>query len=93
MHKGSKERIFKFVSAILFVLSAALCFYGWKAGVFSSQAELQNFVAGFGFAGVFVFILIQAVQVVVPILPGGVSCLAGVLMYGSWNGFVLFYEP
>lgn len=37
------------------------------------------------------FVLVQTVQVVVPILPGGISCLAGVLLYGPWTGFVLNY--
>ena len=91
MHKSSKERMFKIISAILFILSAALFVFIWKAGVFSSQTELQNFIAGFGFAGIFIFILIQAVQVVIPIIPGGVSCLAEVLMYGGWNGFFYNY--
>ena len=28
---------------------------------------------------------------VIPILPGGVSCLAGVLIFGPWLGFLLNY--
>lgn len=30
-------------------------------------------------------------QVVIPILPGGVSCLAGVLIFGPWCGFLYNY--
>lgn len=42
-------------------------------------------------AGMLLFVLVQIVQVVVPILPGGISCLAGVLLYGPWTGFLLNY--
>ena len=37
------------------------------------------------------FVAFQAVQVVVPILPGGLGCLAGVLLFGPWWGFVYNY--
>lgn len=33
------------------------------------------------------FITFQAVQVVIPILPGGLGCLAGVILFGVWKGF------
>lgn len=33
----------------------------------------------------------QAVQVVVPILPGGLGCLAGVVLFGPWQGFLWNY--
>ena len=42
-------------------------------------------------AGMLLFVLVQIVQVVVPILPGGISCLGGVLLYGPWTGFLLNY--
>lgn len=37
------------------------------------------------------FILIQIVQVVIPIIPGGVSCLGGVLLFGPLWGFIYNY--
>lgn len=91
MQKYSKEKIFKIISAVLFVLFIIMFICLWQAGVFTSQNELENFISGFGLAGVLVFIVIQAVQVVIPIFPGGISCLAGVLLYGSWNGFLYNY--
>ena len=35
--------------------------------------------------------LIQFVQVIFPIIPGGISCLAGVLLFGPVKGFILNY--
>lgn len=66
-------------------------FYGFQQQIFTSQDALRSFVGGFGAFGAVVFILFQAVQVVVPILPGGLGCLAGVLLFGPWPGFVYNY--
>ena len=77
------------------VLGAAFCIlfvvYGLQHRLFTSQEALRSFVGGFGAFGAAVFVLFQAVQVVVPILPGGLGCLAGVLLFGPWMGFVYNY--
>ena len=66
-------------------------FYGFKQQIFTSQDALRSFAGGFGAFGAVVFVLFQAVQVVVPVLPGGLGCLAGVLLFGPWLGFVYNY--
>ena len=63
----------------------------WQAGVFDSREALTRYLAQFGWAGPAVFIAFQAVQVVLPILPGGLGCLAGVVLFGPWWGFVYNY--
>ncbi len=77
------------------VLGALFCvlfvIYGFQQRIFTSQEALERFVAGFGVFGAAVFILFQVVQVVVPILPGGLGCLAGVLLFGPVWGFVYNY--
>lgn len=65
--------------------------YGFQRQIFTSQDALRSFVGGFGAFGAVVFVMFQAVQVVVPILPGGLGCLAGVLLFGPWLGFVYNY--
>ena len=65
--------------------------YGFQRQIFTSQDALRSFGGGFGAFGAVVFVLFQAVQVVVPILPGGLGCLAGVLLFGPWLGFVYNY--
>lgn len=76
------------ISTILLVFAAV---YGWQAGIFTSQEAMESFIMRFGMAGGIVFILIQIIQVVVPIIPGGVSCLVGVLLFGAWKGFLYNY--
>lgn len=79
------------ISVIGILLMAAISVYLWKTGVFSSQEKLRDFIADFGVAGGLVFVFIQIVQVVIPIIPGGVSCLAGVILFGAGLGFVYNY--
>lgn len=67
------------------------CFWLWKSGYLSSQQQIEQYLQQFGILAPLAFIVLQAVQVVVPIMPGGVSCLAGVLMFGAWKGFFYNY--
>lgn len=70
---------------------AALVFYGFYTGIFSSQAALEQFLSGFGLWAPLIFVIFQAVQVVIPILPGGIGCVAGVLVFGPIAGFLYNY--
>ncbi len=81
----------KFISWMGILLMAVICVYFWKMGIFSSQEKLKAFIAGFGLIGGLVFVFIQIVQVVIPIIPGGVSCLAGVILFGGGMGFIYNY--
>ncbi len=89
---GFRFKLFVHIlSAVSLLLCAAFCIYCWKQGAFSSQEQLQNFVAGYGAAAALIFMLIQVIQVVIPILPGGVSCLAGVVLFGKLAGVIYNY--
>lgn len=74
-----------------FIICVILTVWGFKSGVFTSQSLMEEKVAEFGVLGSVLFVLIQIVQVVIPILPGGVSCLAGVLLFGAIKGFLYNY--
>ena len=74
-----------------FALCLLVALWGWQTGVLTSQERLQALVASYGMAGALLFTVFQAVQVVVPILPGGLGCLAGVLLFGPVWGFVYNY--
>ncbi|MDO5410392.1 MAG: VTT domain-containing protein [Lachnospiraceae bacterium] len=69
----------------------AFVIYGLKTGIFYDAESLKQFIAGFGITGALVFVIFQAVQVVFPVLPGGIGCLGGVLIYGAYQGFLYNY--
>lgn len=72
-------------------LCALLAYYGWRNQLFTSQAALRAYIAGLGMAGAAAFVAFQAAQVVIPILPGGLGCLGGVILFGPWMGFLYNY--
>lgn len=65
--------------------------WGIRHHIFSSKEAMEQFLEPFGIWGPVIFIIIQIVQVIVPIIPGGVSCLAGVVLFGAGWGFLYNY--
>lgn len=90
--KGIQTKyILRCLSLLGLVICAILAVWAWQSGLLTSQQAMSDFVRNAGFWGPALFLILQAVQVVIPILPGGVSCLAGVLIFGPWLGFLLNY--
>lgn len=67
------------------------CTWAWKNGFLRSAESIGRVVEKVGVWGPILFILIQIIQVVIPIIPGGVSLLAGVVIFGPIWGFVYNY--
>ena len=91
MTRSVEKTALQVVSFTGFALCLLVALWGWQTGVLTSQERLQALVASCGMAGTLLFTVFQAVQVVVPILPGGLGCLAGVLLFGPVWGFVYNY--
>ncbi len=54
---------------------------------FDSVEAFQVYMENFGIAAPLVLIIFQALQVVVPILPGYLGCAAGAVAFGPMTGF------
>lgn len=85
------NNLLKFSTWIGLLIFCLFIFYGYKAGLFSSTESFREFILGFGKWSGLIFILIQIAQVVVPIIPGAVSCVAGIIIFGPWVGFLYNY--
>lgn len=81
------ESVCKILGILLMAAIVIFAIIGYRRGIFTSVESLQAWVAGFGIVAPLVFIIFQAVQVGVPIIPGGVTLLAGVVIFGPWWGF------
>ena len=79
------------LSLIGLVICAILAIWAWRTGLLTSQQAMSDFVRNAGFWGSALFLILQAVQVVIPVLPGGIGCLVGVLVFGPVWGFVYNY--
>ncbi len=91
MNKLLIKKTIGIISAVSLFTCIVFSVYAIHNNLFTSIDALQKYLAGFGALSALVFIGFQAVQVVLPILPGGLGCLAGVLLFGPWYGFLYNY--
>lgn len=85
------NNLLKFSTWIGLAIFCLFIVYGYKAGLFSSTESFRDFILGFGMWSGLIFVLIQIAQVIVPIVPGAVSCVAGIIIFGPWVGFLYNY--
>lgn len=80
----------KWVSAGLLVVCLAFCavlFRAYLNGRFDSVETLQQYISEFGVMAPLALTAIQAAQVVMPVLPGFLGCIAGAVLFGCAGGF------
>ncbi|WP_270492884.1 TVP38/TMEM64 family protein [Enterococcus thailandicus] len=90
-YRSTIRRIFQILPIIGFSLFFILAIYAYRHGIFQSTDSLQVFIQQFGQYAVLIFILLQIIQVIIPILPGGISSVVGMLMFGTGWGLVYSY--
>lgn len=76
----------KTFSIILTILGFILIFY-----LFNNNLSAQQLTLLLKSAGIFaplLFILIQIIQCIIPIIPGSVSCIIGVALFNPIGGFI-----
>ncbi len=91
MTANQKVRMMNIATAVGMGLTAACIIWGFQQGIFTSREALERFLNSCGIWAPVLFVVFQAVQVVVPVLPGGIGCLVGVLVFGPVWGFVYNY--
>lgn len=91
MQKKNKldyKKIASLLGMVGIVIFTVICL---KNGIFTNQDKMNRFLENSGMFAPLLFVLIQAVQVVLPILPGAVGCLYGVIFWGAVKGFFYNY--
>lgn len=81
----------KIISIIAFVVLGALLVKSVFNANVQSIEDFQNLMQGYGVFGPIILTLIQAVQVVIPVLPGYFGCAVGAISYGTFVGFLCNY--
>lgn len=84
----------RIATALLITLCALLIAMFCKAyfdGKFNSVETLQEYIKQFGLLGPIVLTIIQALQVIIPILPGFFGCIVGSISFGWFVGFLCNY--
>ena len=83
----SLKRLLTGLLVLLLALSALFLLKGYLDGSFRSIQSFQAYIAGFGLLAPLVLTVIQALQVVLPVLPGFFGCIVGAGMFGAMGGF------
>lgn len=85
------SKISQYISYILIGLTIIIFIYLFRIGVFTSEEAMAEFMAKLGWFAPVGFFIIQLIQVVIPIIPGGITIPIGSIMFGARNGFILNY--
>ncbi len=92
MEENKKIRIAVNISTIIgMLLIIAMAVYAYKTGLLTDHEKLKLFIKKSGFWGPLFFILLQIIQCVIPIIPGGVTLVIGVALFGPILGFIYNY--
>lgn len=87
----SIKRTITIATVITLAAAIVLAILGWRAGIFTSLEALRAYLDGWGIWAPLAFIVIQVIQIIIPIIPGAITLSVGVLAFGPVQGFFLNY--
>ena len=67
------RKLLNIISLMGIAVTISLSIYFYRLGVFDDMNSLQQLVGQSPIAGPLIFVLIQIIQVVIPIIPGGIN--------------------
>lgn len=88
MSRQAVKKATNFTTLVLIGALIIFSIYGYQKGIFTNRDQLELFIRQSSFWGPLLFIVIQIAQVVIAVIPGGLTCLAGVVFFGPWYGFL-----
>ena len=88
MSRQAVKKATNFTTLVLIGALIIFSVYGYQKGIFTSRDQLELFIRQSSFWGPLLFIVIQIAQGVIAVIPGGLTCLAGVVFFGPWYGFL-----
>ena len=95
MEKRTNEKRIRDITNIILIalllISAGFVLKAWLGGNFSSVKAFREYLKRYGGLGPFVLAMIQMLQVILPVLPGFLGCIAGAAIFGAAGGFWVNY--
>lgn len=85
------KRCIHFLPLVGLVACVVLVIYARMSGVFDSTTSFRQFMQAFGSRAIIGFICLEIVQVIVPIVPGGISTVGGLVAFGTAQGLLYSY--
>ncbi|RLL47762.1 TVP38/TMEM64 family protein [Oceanobacillus piezotolerans] len=87
--KKHQKIIVQVTSLIGIFLTILLVLFIINSGFFSDPLRVQEWIAGYGSIGPWLFLALTYIQVVIPIMPGNVSTVVGIMLFGIGMGSFL----
>lgn len=72
----ASRKLINIATVVCGIIIILLVIYWYRLGIFTDQAKMRAYLANKQIVGPIIFVLIQIVQVVVPIIPGAFRFLA-----------------
>ena len=85
------QKTIQVLSILALVATLILMIWLYHIGILNDQNMLTDFIKSNGASGSLFFLGLQILQVVFPIIPGGVTTVVGFLVFHFWWGFLLNY--
>ena len=85
------QKVINWSSIIGALATVVFCIWAYQAGILDSKKTLSAFIKQAGIWGPPLFIFLQILQTVVPIIPGALTSVAGVFIYGHIVGTIYNY--
>ncbi|CRR32839.1 TVP38/TMEM64 family protein [Streptococcus equi] len=85
------QKVIKLLGSLALVGSFLLAFWFYRLGILNDSNALKDLVHSHKVFGPLVFVGVQIVQIVFPIIPGGMTTIAGFLIFGPLLGFLYNY--
>lgn len=82
------RRVIQIVTIVGILVTVYLGYVIAKHDFFAVGGAFQQLVSHLGFYGPLLFVFIQIIQVVYPIIPGGLTCVVGHIVFGPLYGFI-----
>ena len=81
------KQILTYTLIFLLLFSGVFLFRAYLQGHFHSPESLRAYISAFGVFAPLVLTVIQAIQVILPVLPGFLGCIVGAGMFGAAGAF------
>lgn len=91
MKRFLKKNFYNILAIIVLLILSVLGYIGYKRGLFNSIDTFRDFILSYGALANIIFMLVQITQIVVPIIPGGLTTIFGVVIFGPFWGFIYNY--
>lgn len=82
------QKTFKILGIVALIASFFMVIWLYKIGILNDKNEMTELAQRYPVMAPFLFTLLQVLQVVFPVIPGGVTTVVGFLVFGPWVAFL-----